>query len=345
MCKLEGLHLRPERDGLLAARPLDRDATSSTSRRRRSPASSLPQLSEEVGDERDRCWSAAARSAASADDFPNLTVKKIPKAVLAPLRVGPRRLQPEGREPADRTPPSRDRRRRQQPRSAKAPAQTPGRRTRSTPAHRRTTSMNRHVNAIASRLSLRPPQRDSLEILDRVTEIVPPEQGRRPGARARRRSSREYPDASTDFERDFPSLCFALATGVGKTRLMGAFIAYLHLAQGIRQLLRAGAEPDDLQQADRRLHARTRRSTSSRASPSSPSSRRRSSPATTTSSGRGVRGEPAVRRRRPHQHLQHLEDQHRGARRQGRRASSGCREYIGESYFEYLAEPATTSCC
>ena len=42
----------------------------------------------------------------------------------------------------------------------------------------------------------------------------------------------EYPTV-TDFERDFPSLCFALATGVGKTRLMGAFIAYLHLAYGI----------------------------------------------------------------------------------------------------------------
>jgi len=37
-----------------------------------------------------------------------------------------------------------------------------------------------------------------------------------------------------DFERDFPSLCFALATGVGKTRLMGAFIAYLYLTQGNR---------------------------------------------------------------------------------------------------------------
>src|SRR5207253_8466001 len=42
----------------------------------------------------------------------------------------------------------------------------------------------------------------------------------------------EYPTV-TDFERDFPSLCFALATGVGKTRLMGAFIAYLKLAHGI----------------------------------------------------------------------------------------------------------------
>jgi hypothetical protein len=37
--------------------------------------------------------------------------------------------------------------------------------------------MNRHVNAIAGRLSLRPPQRRSLEILDRITEIVPPKEG------------------------------------------------------------------------------------------------------------------------------------------------------------------------
>ena len=34
--------------------------------------------------------------------------------------------------------------------------------------------MNHHVNAIAGRLSLRPPQRRSLEILDRITEIVLP---------------------------------------------------------------------------------------------------------------------------------------------------------------------------
>jgi len=36
------------------------------------------------------------------------------------------------------------------------------------------------------------------------------------------------------FERDFPSMCFALATGVGKTRLMGAFIAYLFLTRRSR---------------------------------------------------------------------------------------------------------------
>lgn len=38
----------------------------------------------------------------------------------------------------------------------------------------------------------------------------------------------------TSFERDFPSVCFALATGIGKTRLMGACIAYLHYEKGIK---------------------------------------------------------------------------------------------------------------
>ena len=91
--------------------------------------------------------------------------------------------------------------------------------------------MSRHVNAIAGRLSLRAPQRRSLEILDRVTEIVPPHKGSDLEAALVTISS-EFPSVR-DFERDFPSLCFALATGVGKTRLMGAFISYLHLAHGL----------------------------------------------------------------------------------------------------------------
>jgi type III restriction enzyme len=91
--------------------------------------------------------------------------------------------------------------------------------------------MNRHVNAIAGRLSLRQPQRRSLEILDRITEIAPPGKGTDvESALAAIRG--EFPSVA-DFEREFPSLCFALATGVGKTRLMGAFISYLHLAHGI----------------------------------------------------------------------------------------------------------------
>lgn len=91
--------------------------------------------------------------------------------------------------------------------------------------------MNRYVNSIAGRLSLRPPQRRSLEILDRIMEIAPP--GKESDSNALLEIIRsEFPSVS-DFEREFPSLCFALATGVGKTRLMGAFISYLHLAHGI----------------------------------------------------------------------------------------------------------------
>jgi type III restriction enzyme len=92
--------------------------------------------------------------------------------------------------------------------------------------------MNRHVNAISGRLSLRPPQRKSLEILDRITEIARP--GKDADTAAVLNAIRNEFPSVTDFEREFPSLCFALATGVGKTRLMGAFISYLHLAHGIR---------------------------------------------------------------------------------------------------------------
>jgi type III restriction enzyme len=92
--------------------------------------------------------------------------------------------------------------------------------------------MSRYVNGISGRLSLRTPQRQSLEILHRVMEIAQPHKnGDLQAALSVIRS--EFASVE-DFERAFPSLCFALATGVGKTRLMGAFIAYLHLEHGIR---------------------------------------------------------------------------------------------------------------
>lgn len=92
--------------------------------------------------------------------------------------------------------------------------------------------MNSHVHAIANRLSLRAPQRESLDILARLCEIVPL-QKERDLAQVMATVRSEFPSVE-EFEREFPSLCFALATGVGKTRLMGAFIAYLHRAERIR---------------------------------------------------------------------------------------------------------------
>lgn len=49
----------------------------------------------------------------------------------------------------------------------------------------------------------------------------------------------------TDFEREFPSVCFALATGVGKTRLMGAFVTYLHLYGLVSRMRSSLTKPRD----------------------------------------------------------------------------------------------------
>ena len=109
--------------------------------------------------------------------------------------------------------------------------------------------MDRIANSIKNRLSLRPPQAESLNILaelvDRLTlkkHTPNPSQDGNSTANASEGTflkeqleivKSSYPTC-TDFERNFPSICFALATGVGKTRLMGAFVAYLYLTKGIK---------------------------------------------------------------------------------------------------------------
>jgi len=90
---------------------------------------------------------------------------------------------------------------------------------------------DRIVNTISGRLSLREPQRKSLELLSRITELVKPSKDTETSAALSIIRS-EFSQV-TGFDRDFVSLCFALATGVGKTRLMGAFISYLHLAHKV----------------------------------------------------------------------------------------------------------------
>lgn len=99
-------------------------------------------------------------------------------------------------------------------------------------------SLDGIVRSVTGRLSLREPQAESLRRLAAALEAVPALRDHR---------ARDAADLAAmvdvlkgqftslnDFERDFPSLCFALATGVGKTRLMGAFISYLNAAYGYR---------------------------------------------------------------------------------------------------------------
>lgn len=85
----------------------------------------------------------------------------------------------------------------------------------------------RNVRTISQRLSLRKPQSDSLEILADVLGRIDLSKDADPESTLA--AIRDVYPTVEAFEHDFPSLCFALATGVGKTRLMGAFISYLYL--------------------------------------------------------------------------------------------------------------------
>lgn len=96
----------------------------------------------------------------------------------------------------------------------------------------------RAFHHVCGRLSLRPPQSESLSKLMVALEAAPEMLKHGRGNDAESLASilstlRAEFNTLEDFEREFPSLCFALATGVGKTRLMGAFISYLHIAHGI----------------------------------------------------------------------------------------------------------------
>lgn len=85
---------------------------------------------------------------------------------------------------------------------------------------------------ISGVMSLRKPQKKSLEILAEIVDAVQLRKGMNLKA-ALGAVHAMYPTC-TDFEREFLSLTFALATGVGKTRLMGAFIAYLYTQRNIK---------------------------------------------------------------------------------------------------------------
>ncbi|MCZ2158770.1 DEAD/DEAH box helicase family protein [Bartonella sp. 220] len=87
--------------------------------------------------------------------------------------------------------------------------------------------MNTVEKRISARLSLRYPQHEALNVLAHILENI--ELSKNTDLVADLEAIKNLYPSIQDFERDFPSFCFALATGVGKTRLMGAFISYLYL--------------------------------------------------------------------------------------------------------------------
>lgn len=92
--------------------------------------------------------------------------------------------------------------------------------------------MNRNARYINNTLCLRQPQKESLEIFEKLCGVLKIQKNIDLDEELQK--VKAICPMVTNFERLFPSLCFSLATGIGKTRLMGAFIAYLYYEKGIK---------------------------------------------------------------------------------------------------------------
>ena len=104
------------------------------------------------------------------------------------------------------------------------------------------------LDDIAKRLSLRPPQAESLRRLASASEAAGLKKSADTAALEEQLAAvraefpqEQFPEinmpTATEFDWSFLSFCFALATGVGKTRLMGAIIAYLYRVKGLRNFV------------------------------------------------------------------------------------------------------------
>lgn len=89
------------------------------------------------------------------------------------------------------------------------------------------------VNRIKYAMSLRTPQEEALSYLDAISTHC---DYKRDGKDTVEAAASEYSENNrkvrTKF--DFPSFCYAMATGIGKTRLMGACIYYLYKTKGYK---------------------------------------------------------------------------------------------------------------
>lgn len=106
--------------------------------------------------------------------------------------------------------------------------------------------INNISSYIKQRLSLREPLAEALDVLTKLVDRlslskpnIPDEKEAGDAAykaflNEQLEQIKEICPSCKSFERDFPSFAFSIATGIGKTRLMGACIAYLYLKKGIK---------------------------------------------------------------------------------------------------------------
>lgn len=91
------------------------------------------------------------------------------------------------------------------------------------------------VSRISYAMSLRGPQKEALSYLDAISTHCDYQRDSKAAveAAATEHCEKQRP-IKVDAKFDFPSFCFAMATGIGKTRLMGASIYYLYKTKGYR---------------------------------------------------------------------------------------------------------------
>ena len=92
--------------------------------------------------------------------------------------------------------------------------------------------MSKTTDYISNTLSLRNPLKQSLELLDSL--IAKADLIGNSKTEKKIKSIKRDCTLFEEFERGFPSVCFSIATGIGKTRLMGAFVTYLVKEKGIK---------------------------------------------------------------------------------------------------------------
>lgn len=93
--------------------------------------------------------------------------------------------------------------------------------------------MSETVNKIRYAMSLRTPQEEALSYLDAISTHCDYKKDSKDTIEA---AATEYCEKQRKINAkfDFPSFCYAMATGIGKTRLMGACIYYLYKTKGYK---------------------------------------------------------------------------------------------------------------
>ena len=93
--------------------------------------------------------------------------------------------------------------------------------------------MRSDVVKISLNMSLREPQSEALSVLDKITSNCD-YQNDSLDYISRIATEHSLSGKNIAFDFQFPSFCFDIATGVGKTRLMGACIYYLYKTKGYK---------------------------------------------------------------------------------------------------------------